>query len=349
MSVATAAFLYRNRKVVIGSVLGLFAVMILLSSGGFLIQTPSSPGGGFGNSDIPPEVERWEPAVRQYAVEFGVEAFVPVMLALMTQESGGRGNDPMQSSEGAFNTKYCKQPNCIQDPMYSIWCGVQEFKAALQRANVTSPADMDGIKLVLQGYNFGPGFIDYVSRNGGKYTIDLAKAFSAMMAQKLGWGCSSWQESPYCYGDKDYVDHVWRYLSVSVGDIGGGSALGDDVFQRIMAEALKYQGWPYQWAGDNPTVGFDCSGLTSYVYRVAGGISLPRTAQEQYEATTRINEADLKPGDLIFFHTADYNYVTHVGIYIGSNKMYDSNNSGIGYSELNNYWKPKIVAYGRVK
>ncbi|MGE1166900.1 lysozyme family protein, partial [Peribacillus simplex] len=87
--------------------------------------------------------------------------FVALMLAQMMQESGGRGSDPMQSSEGAFNTKYCKSPNCITDPDYSIWAGVQEFKHAIERAGVTSPGDMDHIKTALQAYNFGTGFFDF--------------------------------------------------------------------------------------------------------------------------------------------------------------------------------------------
>lgn len=70
--------------------------------------------------NVSSEVLKWEPTIRKYAKEFGVEPFVALMLAQMMQESGGRGSDPMQSSEGAFNTKYCKKPNCITDPDYSI-------------------------------------------------------------------------------------------------------------------------------------------------------------------------------------------------------------------------------------
>ena len=61
--------------------------------------------------------------------------------AIMMQESGGRGLDPMQCSEGSFNTKYPRQPNGITDPEYSISCGVQEIKSCLERAGVKNPLD----------------------------------------------------------------------------------------------------------------------------------------------------------------------------------------------------------------
>src|SRR5690625_7060000 len=72
--------------------------------------------------------------------------------------------------------------------------------------------------------------------------------------------------------------------------------------QTVMNEALKYEGFPYVFGGANPNTSFDCSGLTQWVYRKAG-IELPRTAQQQYEATEYIPLSEAKPGDLIFFHS----------------------------------------------
>ena len=57
--------------------------------------------------------------------------------------------------------------------------------------------------------------------------------------------------------------------------------------QAIMNEALKYQGWKYVYGGSNPNTSFDCSGLTQWCYGKAG-ISLPRTAQAQYDATQHL-------------------------------------------------------------
>lgn len=140
--------------------------------------------------------------------------------------------------------------------------------------------------------------------------------------------------------------------SIPVQDYSsGGSVLGTSTYNKIMAEALKYQGFPYVYGGDNPSTSFDCSGLVQWVYGQVG-IKLPRTAQEQYDATQHIPESDVKPGDLVFFSgTYDDgpgNVVTHVGIYVGGNMMYDADNSGIGYHQLSGYWMEHLYGFGRV-
>lgn len=128
----------------------------------------------------------------------------------------------------------------------------------------------------------------------------------------------------------------------------GMEMLGNDAYQLILNEMLKYQGWSYVWGGSNPTTGFDCSGLMQWAYRKAG-INLPRTSYEQYKASQPISKNDLQPGDLIFFKTADYNPVTHVGMYVGNGKMFNSNNSGVMYNDVfDSYWGSRIVGYGRV-
>ena len=81
--------------------------------------------------------------------------------------------------------------------------------------------------------------------------------------------------------------------------------------------ALAQVGTPYVWGGETPGVGFDCSGLVQAAYRAAG-ISLPRVAQEQYDAGPRLPAGTpLQPGDLVFFG-AGPTEVTHVGIYVGT-------------------------------
>ena len=72
------------------------------------------------------EVEAYEPLIQKYAKQYGIPEYVELIKAVMMQESGGRGLDPMQAAEGSFNTRYPHEPNGIQDPEYSIECGVQE-------------------------------------------------------------------------------------------------------------------------------------------------------------------------------------------------------------------------------
>lgn len=92
--------------------------------------------------------------------------------------------------------------------------------------------------------------------------------------------------------------------------------------QKAVDTALDQLGVPYRWGGTTPR-GFDCSGLTSYVWRAAG-VELPRTSRAQYSATKRVSRDDLEPGDLLFF----YSPVSHVGIYIGDGKMVDAPSRG---------------------
>ncbi|UDK94868.1 hypothetical protein EYB33_00510 (plasmid) [Lysinibacillus sphaericus] len=95
-------------------------------------------------------------------------------------------------------------------------------------------------------------------------------------------------------------------------------------------------------------MGFDCSGLMQWGYAKAG-IKLPRTAYTQYKFAQPITRDQLQPGDLIFFKSADYAPVTHVGIYVGNGKMFNSQNAGVRYDDaLTGYWGSVIVGYGRV-
>ena len=72
--------------------------------------------GGSNSSTVTPvsaEVQAYEPLIRQYARQHGIEEYVELIKAVMMQESGGRGNDPMQASECGYNTRYPNTPNGI--------------------------------------------------------------------------------------------------------------------------------------------------------------------------------------------------------------------------------------------
>lgn len=84
-------------------------------------------------------------------------------------------------------------------------------------------------------------------------------------------------------------------------------------------------GVPYVWGGGTPD-GFDCSGFIQYVY-VQNGVSMPRTAAEQYNVGTSITKTQLKPGDLVFFETYKPG-PSHVGIYLGGNRFIHASSGG---------------------
>ncbi|EJR46123.1 hypothetical protein IIM_04863 [Bacillus cereus VD107] len=122
-------------------------------------------------------------------------------------------------------------------------------------------------------------------------------------------------------------------------------------FSKVYSAMKKYDGTPYKYGGNSPQTGFDCSGLMQWGYGTQG-IKLPRTSQDQYTSTTRIERTALQPGDLVFFKgtVPGKSGITHVGMYIGDNKFYNASNSGVGEASLNStYWSKYIAGYGRVK
>lgn len=92
--------------------------------------------------------------------------------------------------------------------------------------------------------------------------------------------------------------------------------------------ALAQVGKPYVWATANPNIGFDCSGLTYYVYKQVG-INLSRTSYTQINYGTRVSSSELKKGDLVFFNNGG-GRISHVGIYIGNNKFVHASTPGTG-------------------
>lgn len=144
--------------------------------------------------------------------------------AIMMQESGGVGTNVMQVNFGTVTT--------AED---SIRMGVGYVRNCLEMARVTDPNDMDHIKVALQGYNYGTGYITWVWNNyDGVYSEENAQEYSDMQKASLGWNI---------YGDPQYVPHVLRYYSVSSGDIQFITD-GSDV---RMARSGTYEHHKYLW------------------------------------------------------------------------------------------------------
>ncbi|WP_199860679.1 lysozyme family protein [Oceanobacillus damuensis] len=157
---------------------------------------------------ISDEVWNYKPVVEKYATEYEVSEYADVLLAMMMQESGGRGSDPMQSSES-----YCGKKGCINDPELSIKQGVYYFSKTLKDAN-------GDLQLAVQSYNFGRGFIDYVRKEKGTYSEEAAIDFSREMYETAPdqsiYTCLREEAKQYeaCYGDIYYVRSVMQYRDV---------------------------------------------------------------------------------------------------------------------------------------
>lgn len=121
-----------------------------------------------------------------------------------------------------------------------------------------------------------------------------------------------------------------------------------DKAKAIIATAEKYIGVPYQWGGDSPTTGFDCSGFVQYVF-AQNGLTLPRVSRDQYTVGTSVNFADLQPGDLVFFSIEKNGIVDHDGIYIGNDEFINASSSkGVTIYPIGPYWKSVYLGARRI-
>lgn len=291
-----------------GGVVVAILLVVLLFGGAF-----SLVGGDNVSSVLPvsEEVEAYEPVIQLYAEEYGVADYVELILAIMMQESGGRGLDPMQASESGYNTRYPNTPGGITDPDYSIQCGVQVVRDVLERAGVESPVDMEHIRLALQGYNFGPGYITWAVRHYGGYSLANAAEFSAMMAEQLGWDG---------YGDTQYVPHVLRYYVFGRFGTGEGN-------ETLVAVALSQEGnggeTYWRWFGFDSRVDW-CACFVSWCADQCGLIdagtvpkfSLCTDGAAWFADQGRLMDGSYVPsaGDIIFFDWDGDGNADHVGI-----------------------------------
>ena len=272
-------------------------------------------GSGEGRSAYAPvsaEVEAYRPLIRLYSAQHGIPEYEDLIAAVMMQESGGQGTDPMQCSECGFNTRYPHYPNGITDPEYSIDVGIQNLADCLQLSNVESPIDLDRISLALQGYNYGSGYISWALSNYGGYSELNAIEFSDMMAARYGWAS---------YGDKAYVSHVLRYYPIGRSFMGEGNAAMVAVAQSQIGNV---GGAPYwSWWGLDYRVEW-CAIFVSWVADQCGYLDagvLPKMEgvrpyvdwfkdRDQWQG----REYEPSPGDIIFFDWESDGLADHVGI-----------------------------------
>ena len=284
-----------------GTVLILVIVLIVMCFAGMMLASDEN------DTEILPvseEVKAYEPIIQKYAKEHGIPDYVLLIEAVMMQESGGRGTDPMQCSECNFNTLYPHTPGSITDPEYSINVGIQNLADCLQIAECESPVDIDAIKLALQGYNYGQGYVTWAMNKYGEYTKANAIEFSLKTAEQLGWTS---------YGDMDYVPHVLRYYPL-------GQIFYDPDNTQLIVEVAASQignvgGEPYwSWYGFTERVEW-CACFVSWCANQCGYIDagiIPKFSGcewgvswfKQQDAWAN-NSITPTPGMIIFFDWED--------------------------------------------
>ena len=287
-----------------------FIVLILIVG---IIGGAAFLGNSQSSEALSAEVLAHTPAIQKYASEFGIPEYVPAIQAIMMQESGGRGTDPMQASECPYNTQYPNTPGAIQDADYSIKVGIQYYADCVREAGCQSPQDMDKLKLSLQGYNYGNGYISWALEKFGGYSEANALQFSQEQAAAHGWSG---------YGDPEYVPHVMRYYS------GGGwfaGLFGNGQLVTIAKSQLGNEGGEKFWSW----YGFDsreewCACFVSWCADQAGLIqngtvpkfSLCTAGVDWFQEQGKWQGAGSvpSPGMIIFFDWDHDGASDHVGI-----------------------------------
>ncbi|MFJ7754587.1 lysozyme family protein [Peribacillus muralis] len=195
----------KSKKIVV--ILGLVFAFLVMK------QVIQNPFDGNVSTSIPPldsfaNVKKYSPIIHAELEKYGLEEHTSTLIALMQQESRGRGGDPMQASESAG-----LDPNTIDDPNESIKYGVKHFRKINEYGN---EKNVD-FATIIQAYNMGIGYIDYIAKKGGKHTEELAKQFSMIQVEKDPslYDCGGDKDNfryPYCYGDYTYSEKVTKNI-----------------------------------------------------------------------------------------------------------------------------------------
>ena len=285
-----------------GGAVVILIIMIVVLFGGALCLIGGS--NATAAEAVSEEVQAYTPLIQRYAAGHGIPEYIELIKAVMMQESGGRGGDPMQCSECGYNDQY---PGGITDPEYSINIGIRYLADCLNAAGVTSPMDLEHIKLALQGYNFGAGYITWALENYGGYTQTNAQEFASQHGGN--------------YGDVRYVPNVLRYYPFGRIPTGGGNS---SIVNVAASQIGNVGGEPYwSWYGFSSRVEW-CACFVSWCADQCGYIDagiIPKfsyvpdgVAYFQSKGQWQDGSYTPKAGDIIFFTWDGSGSSDHVGI-----------------------------------
>ena len=178
--------------------------------------------------------------------------------------------------------------------------------------------------------------------------LELARQEAARKAAAAASGSSGSSGASGSSGSSGSTSGSSSSSGSASGSNSGGSTTpaGSGGAATAVAFAKAQLGDPYVWAATGPN-SWDCSGLTMKAW-LAAGVRLPRVAQAQYNATTHVAIADLRPGDLVFYGTTSSS-IYHVGMYVGNGMMIHAPRTGdvVKYSSIH-YMRDLLPYGGRV-
>lgn len=117
----------------------------------------------------------------------------------------------------------------------------------------------------------------------------------------------------------------------------------------IISTATRYLGYPYASIGDDPSTGFSCIGFVHFVF-AQNGVYVPEDLGPAYASAPHVQQADLRPGDLVFFKDTFWQGISHVALYVGDGKMIaaDSLSTGVEWDQLSDaYWQEHYLGATR--
>ncbi len=156
---------------------------------------------------------------------------------------------------------------------------------------------------------------------------------------------------PDLFNEKDYEQSLQELASLEPEqqvDLAKNAELKVDSIKELKKSAYGFLGTRYRFGGSSRS-GIDCSSFVQHVFKELE-VSLPRTAREQFEVGSAVAPGDLQKGDLIFFATYA-SYPSHVGIYLGNNKMIhaSSRDRKVVISSLNtSYYRSRFLGAKRI-
>ena len=208
--------------------------------------------------------------------------------------------------------------------------------------NGSDEADNSGTITVVGGSSGKTSEAGYITGNNVRFRS--GPSLNSKVLGELFYGNSvtitgtdgDWTAITY-NGQAGYVSSQYVTKGAYKNTSTGNSELG----RQIADYALQFVGYRYTWGGASPSSGFDCSGLTSYVYKQFG-YDLNRVANDQARNGSHVDASDLQPGDLLCFYSGG-SYIGHVGLYIGDGKFVHAANSssGVIITELSGYYSQR--------